>query len=159
MFIDWFFELDIPAREDWLLVGNFKISRAPDNRSRCGGNVNDMLIFNDFIRAQSLVALPIKGRSFTWSNMQLYPLVVQLDCHFTSIDWAVKYPNIIVMPLGKPVSDHSPCYVSIETRIPKAKIFRFEDFWITAPGFLVQLNVPGYDTTLLPTLMRCSAKK
>src|SRR4051812_13564 len=67
--------------------------------------------------------------------MQLNPLLVQLDWHFTSIDWAIKYPNTVVMLLGKPVSDHSPCYICIQTRIPKAKIFRFEDFWISAPGF------------------------
>src|ERR1043165_5073852 len=94
-----------------------------------------MLTFNDFIRAQSLVELPMKGRSFSWSNMQQDLLLVQLDWHFTSINWASKYPNTMVLPLGKPVSDHSSCYVCIQTRIPKAKIFRFEEFWTSAPGF------------------------
>src|SRR3954466_7540298 len=134
-FIDWLFALDIPVGEDWLFVGDFNLYRAPDNMNRAGGNVNDMLTFNDFIRAQSLVELPIKGRAFSWSNMQQDPLLVQLDWHFTSINWASKYPNTVVMPLGKLGLDHSPCYVCIQTRIPKAKIFRFEEFWISAPGF------------------------
>ena len=107
----------------------------PDNRNRGGGDANNMLLFNEIIRRQSLVELPIKGRSFMWSNMQSDPLLEQLDWHFTFVDWAVKYPNTVVMPLGKPTSDHVPCYVSIQSRIPKSKIFRFEDYWIKQPGF------------------------
>jgi len=49
-FIDWLFALDIPNGEYWLLVGDFNLYRAPDNRNRPGGNVNDMLTFNEFIR-------------------------------------------------------------------------------------------------------------
>ena len=94
-----------------------------------------MMLFNEFIRKQSLVELPIKGRSYTWSNMQNNPLLEQLDWHFTSVDWAAKYPNTVVMPLGKPTSDHVSCYVSIQSKIPKTKLFRFEDFWISQPSF------------------------
>ena len=94
-----------------------------------------MLLFNEFIRRQTLIELPIKGRSFTWSNMQTDPLLEQLDWHFTSVNWAAKYPNTVVMPLGKPTSDHVLCYVSIQSKIPKSKLFRFEDFWIKLPGF------------------------
>lgn len=65
IFTEWLFDLNIPDREDWLLVGDFNYIRAPDNRNRSGGNVNDMLVFNEFIRTQSLVELPIKGRSYT----------------------------------------------------------------------------------------------
>ena len=32
-----------------------------------------MFTFNDFIREQCLTELPIKGRNFTWSNMQQTP--------------------------------------------------------------------------------------
>ena len=42
----------------------------------------------------------------------------------------------MVFPLAKPTSDHVPCVVSISTNIPKAKIFRFENYWIHQPGFL-----------------------
>lgn len=135
LFTSWLFDLDIPNGEDWLLVGDFNYIRAPDNRSRSGGDPNDMLTFNEFIRTQSLVEIPIKGRSYTWSNMQTDPLLEQLDWHFTSVNWSATYPNTVVMPLGKPTSDHVPCYVSIQTKIPKSKIFRFEEFWTKHPGF------------------------
>jgi hypothetical protein len=33
-----------------------------------------------------------------------------------------------------------PCVVSIGTSIPKARVFRFEDYWIRLPGFLDVVN-------------------
>jgi hypothetical protein len=42
----------------------------------------------------------------------------------------------MVLPLSKPTSDHVPCVVSIDTVIPQAHIFRFENFWVDQPGFL-----------------------
>lgn len=134
-FTSWLFDLDIPLTEDWLLLGDFNFMRSPDNRNKPGGNANDMPIFNDFINYQSLVELPIKGRRYTWSNMQTDPLLEQLDWYFTSANWTAKYPNTVINPLPKPVFDHSPCVVSIESTVPKSKIFRFENFWISHPGF------------------------
>jgi len=55
-----------------------------------------------------LVELPLKGRSFTWSNMQQDPLLEQLDWFFTSINWTRYYPNTLVLPLAKIASDHIP---------------------------------------------------
>jgi len=123
IFTTWLFDRDIPHSEDWLILGDFNFIRAPDNHNRGGGDTNDMLLFNEFIRRHSLAELPIKGRSFTWSNMQSNPLLKQLDWHFTRVNWAAKYPNTVVMPPGKPTSDHVPCYVSIQSKIPKSKLF------------------------------------
>uniref|UniRef100_A0A8R7QRY1 Uncharacterized protein n=1 Tax=Triticum urartu TaxID=4572 RepID=A0A8R7QRY1_TRIUA len=78
------FDLDIPDDEDWLLYGDFKYIRAPDNRNKPGGDANDMLTFNDFIQSQALVELPLKGRQYTWSNMQTDPLLKKIDWFFTS---------------------------------------------------------------------------
>jgi hypothetical protein len=33
------------------------------------------------------------------------------------------------------VSDHIPCVVKIGSKIPKAEIFRFENYWVRRPGF------------------------
>ena len=69
-FINWLMALNIPSNEDWLLVGDFNFIRSPDNRNKPGGSYSDMITFNDFIRSQALIELPIKGREYTWSNMQ-----------------------------------------------------------------------------------------
>lgn len=129
-FTSWLFDLDIPSSEDWLIIGDFNFIRGPENRNKSGGDTTDMFTFNEFIQTQSLVELPIKGRSYTWSNMQLNPLLEQLDWYFTSANWTITYPNTSVDPLPKPVSDHTPCVISINTLMPKSKVFRFENFWI-----------------------------
>ncbi|XP_020168394.1 uncharacterized protein [Aegilops tauschii subsp. strangulata] len=79
--------------------------------------------------------LPVKGRTYTWSNMQDDPLLEQLDWFFSSTCWTTSFPNTMILPLGKPVSDHIPCVVAIESKIPKSKLFRFENFWVNHEGF------------------------
>ena len=100
------------------------------------GILQDTLIFIDVIGQLGLVELPLKGRSFTWSNMQQDPLLEQLDWFFTSVNWTTQYPNTMVHPMSKPISDHIPCKIMIGTSIPKSSIFRFENFWPEHPGFL-----------------------
>lgn len=135
LFTEWLFNIDIPNNEEWLFLGDFNYFRSPDNRNKPGGSVQDMLTFNDFIREQHLVEIPIKGRMYTWSNMQVDPLLEQIDWFLTSTKWTSTFPNTIVKPLSRPVSDHIPCSVIIETKIPRIKIFRFENYWIAHPGF------------------------
>jgi hypothetical protein len=93
------------------------------------------MVFNDAIGHLGLVELPLKGRAFTWSNMQANPLLEQLDWFFTSVNWTTSFPNTQVVPLAKITSDHIPCNVVIDTKIPKATIFRFESFWAEMAGF------------------------
>jgi hypothetical protein len=66
--------------------------------------------------------------------MQNEPLLEQLDWFFTTTEWTSTFPNTMVKPLAKPVSDHAPCLVCIETSIPKSKLFRFENYWPLHPG-------------------------
>ena len=40
----------------------------------------------------------------------LQPLLEQLDWFFTMLNWTTTFPNTLVNPLGKPVSDHSLFY-------------------------------------------------
>jgi hypothetical protein len=62
-----------------------------------GGNVDDMIKFNGTISARALVELPLKGRMFTWSNMQEQPSLEQLDwCFFTTVEWTSTFPNTLV---------------------------------------------------------------
>ena len=63
-------------------------------------------------------------------------MLEQLDWFFTTSAWISIYPNIVVLPLAKTSSDHVPCVVSIDTTIPKARVFRFENYWVDMPGFM-----------------------
>jgi hypothetical protein len=35
-----------------------------------------------------------------------------------------------VYPLSRPTLDYVPCVISIGTKIPKAQLFRFENYWL-----------------------------
>ena len=85
------------------------------------------MLFNEIIGHLGLLELPLKGRSYTWSNMQQQPLLQQLDWFFSSSSWITSYPNTVVLPMARPTSDHVPCVVQIDTVIPKAHLFRFEN--------------------------------
>ena len=88
--------------------------------------------------------------------MQHDPLLEQIDWFLTSLHWTNKYPKTLVKPLGKPVSDHIPCIVSIETKIPRSKLFRFKSYWIFHPGFMDVVqevwNKPIFNKNVAATL-------
>jgi hypothetical protein len=65
-----------------------------------------MFLFNDIIGHLGLLELPLKGRAYTWSNMQEQPLLEQLDWFFTSANWISVFPNTMVLPLAKSDSYH-----------------------------------------------------
>jgi exonuclease III len=126
-FVSWLYNLQILVTENWLLLGDFNFIHLDENRNKPGGNLHDMFLFNEIIGHLGLLELPLKGRIFAWSNMQQSPLLEQLDWFFTSSNWISCYPNSVVFPLAKKGSDHVPCVVSVDTNIPKAKIFIFEN--------------------------------
>jgi exonuclease III len=115
---------------DWIILGDFNFIRNSNDRNKPRGDVNDMLLFNEAMNNLGILELPLKGRKYTWINMQKHPLMEKLDWFFTSSSWTSSYPNTIAYPMVKPTSDHTPCVISIGTKIPKARIFRFENFWL-----------------------------
>ena len=78
-FMHWFEKIQMPDDLDWLIIGDFNLYRKPDDRNRAGGNVGDMLLFNNGISALGLVEIPLHGRKFTWTNKQHPPLLERLD--------------------------------------------------------------------------------
>lgn len=121
-------------------MGDFNFYRSDENRNRPSGNFNDSLVFNNIISHLGLIELPIKVRSYTWSNMQSSPFLNKWTGSFTSVSWTSYYPHTKVLPLARITSDHLPCKVQIGTRIPKANIFRFENFWFNHPGCFEQIS-------------------
>lgn len=134
-FINWLYNFDLTSLDDWILVGDFNLIRSLSDRNKPGGNVGDMLLFNDLIQHLDLVDIPFSGRHFTWSNMQYDPLLKKLDWVFTSSTWTNSYPTTSVICLARPISDHVQYVVSVDSHIPKASLFRFENYWVEFPGF------------------------
>jgi hypothetical protein len=140
-FITWMAEMDSTNMQLWMIMGDFNLIKGPKNRSRAGGDINNMMNFNAIIQARDLEEIPLKGRAFTWSNMQDSPLLERLDWVFTSPDWTTEYPNTLSYPLARLGSDHVPIHIQIGNNIPKSTIFRFENHWLDFDGF--------YDTVKL----------
>jgi hypothetical protein len=132
--------MQIEDDELWMLMGDFNFYRYVENRNKAGGNFQDTLTFNNIISHLGLIELPLKGRSYTWSNMQAAPLLEQIDWFFTFVAWTGIFPFSVVLPLARIASDHLPCRVQIVTSIPKANIFRFENFWLQHPECLEQIK-------------------
>jgi len=84
-FINWFRNHQVDDEENRIFLRDFNFYRSVENRNREGGNINDTLIFNDAIGQLGLVEVPLKGRSYTWSNMQINPLLEQLDWFFNPL--------------------------------------------------------------------------
>jgi exonuclease III len=62
VFLNWLKDIQINPEVDWLVVGDFNLIRGPHNRNKPGGNLQEMLLFNEVISAQGWVELPLRGR-------------------------------------------------------------------------------------------------
>ena len=69
LFLDWLKEIQMPDTIDWMNLGDFNLIRRQENRNKPGGNVNEMLLFNEAISLLGLNEIPLQGRKYTWSNM------------------------------------------------------------------------------------------
>ena len=127
-FVLWLNNLQIDDTVNWMIMGDFNFYRSLSDRNKSGGNMNDIMIFNEIISNLGLLEIPLKGRKYTWSNMQDDPLLEQIDWVFTSANWISVYPDTLLLPLARSTSDHIPCKIQIGTNIPKAQVFRFENY-------------------------------
>lgn len=149
-FAHWFRNIQMPASEDWIVMGDFNLIRSLEDRNKPGGDISEIMMFNAAISHLGIQEIPLQGRKFTWSNMQPSPLLEKLDWVFSSASWTLSYPNTSVRALDMAPSDHTPLVVNISTTIPKAKIFRFENYWMINEQFTSILNsawsAPVYHT-------------
>lgn len=133
-FVNWLHNLDSSPYELWMILGDFNMISSNADRNRPGGNNNTMMLFNSLIQTHDLEKIPLKGRQFTWSNMQASPLLEKLDWIFTSPRWTTAFPNTMATPMAHIGSNHVPILIDVGTFIPKSKIFRFGDFWLDFDG-------------------------
>jgi endonuclease/exonuclease/phosphatase family metal-dependent hydrolase len=82
--------------------------RYPENRNKLGGDPIRMLNFNLAISQLGLQEIPLKGQTFTWSNMQRQPLLEKLDWCFVSPAWSSNFPAASALTLARGASDHVP---------------------------------------------------
>jgi hypothetical protein len=71
----------MPARTNWLILGDFNLIRKIEDRNKPSGDLNDIFNFNAAISQLGIVEIALKGRKYTWSNMQPSPLDKLLPHH------------------------------------------------------------------------------
>jgi len=98
-FVQWLNNIQLNVEENWMLAGDFNFYISTSDRNRDGGNMNGIMIFNEIISNLGLMEIPLKGRNFTWSNIQSVPLLEQIDWVFTPL----KAPLAAWDPRGFPV--------------------------------------------------------
>jgi exonuclease III len=76
------------------------------------------------------------NRLYTWANNQSNLIQAALDRFFASVDWEQHFPLSSVQALSRAVSDHPPLVIDTGhvSQFPP-KLFRFEKWWISQPGF------------------------
>jgi hypothetical protein len=63
----------------WLFLGDFNFISSSDEWNKLGANTKLMMNFNVAISQLGVQEIPLKGQSYTWSNMQHQPLLEKLD--------------------------------------------------------------------------------
>jgi hypothetical protein len=79
------------------------------------GTCTGMLLFNEAISNLGLIDIPLKGRKYTWSNMQSSPLLQRLNWFFSSLSWTTSFPITMAEPLAMTTSYHVPCVISFQS--------------------------------------------
>jgi len=105
--------------QDLLIVGEFNLMRGPENRNKPGGDITELLFFNEAISSLGLLEIPLLGKQFTWSNKQQPPLLERIDW-FLLPSLGLKGgdpPHVLVL---LPCYDFTPFLLS---RVPAIDIF------------------------------------
>lgn len=69
-FTQWFEAIKMEVEDLWLFMGDFNFMGSLDNRNQAGGNIDDIIKLNEIAISLALLEMAIKGRQYTWSNMQ-----------------------------------------------------------------------------------------
>lgn len=70
VFLDWFKRIEMSEDFTWLIVCDFNLIRSSSNRNKPGGNIQEMLKFNEEISRLRRVEISLKGYKYTWTNKQ-----------------------------------------------------------------------------------------
>lgn len=71
-----------------------------------------------------------------WSNERQTATLEKIDHVFVWNEWDDAYPSCFLSALGTAVSDHCSLMLDLNVDISTRKIFRFEEFWCKAEGFM-----------------------
>ncbi|XP_073355103.1 uncharacterized protein [Aegilops tauschii subsp. strangulata] len=119
-----------------IINGDFNLVKGEAERSSGRANRRMVAKFRHTINCLGLHDMPLVGRKFTWCNDQQRLIITRLDWVLFNNDWEEIYPISDLLALSSNISDHCPLMLSCAAGHPRARRFRFENFWCKLPGFL-----------------------
>lgn len=79
--------------------------------------------------------LPLRGADFTWSNLQINPVMSRLDRYLVSTDWLEIFSDVSQKVLPRPILDHCPLLLETGLKDWGPPPFRIELMWLSGKGF------------------------
>ncbi|CAN1250788.1 hypothetical protein LINPERPRIM_LOCUS7518 [Linum perenne] len=111
-------------------LGDFNLIRAPEDSTSLSPNRMEMSWFNEWCDDLEMIELPLRGASFTWSNLRSSPAQSRIDRVFTSLEWDSQYPGFTLSSQTRTCSDHSPLIVACGSIPRVCRPWRFENMWL-----------------------------
>ncbi|XP_012849562.1 PREDICTED: uncharacterized protein LOC105969349, partial [Erythranthe guttata] len=119
--------------EPWLVMGDFNCVMSPEEKT--GGNIPtnyELKDFNETVLGLGVEDIPYTGTFFTWSNSAVDNTIwSKLDRAMVNSAWYDQMPVTKAdFQAPGPISDHSPCIVTIHRESNKGQTpFRFFNMW------------------------------
>ncbi|XP_071712698.1 uncharacterized protein [Rutidosis leptorrhynchoides] len=116
-------------------LGDFNSVCSPDERLRESVDLNHIASFNNFISNANLFDQSLSNDEFTWEG----PLgkLSRIDRVLINAQWATSWPDAILQTGLSEQSDHKPIIWGKRLMNWGLKPFRFNNAWLSKPGFLV----------------------
>nr|BDI54638.1 retrotransposon protein, putative, unclassified [Triticum aestivum] len=132
----------------WLVAGDFNLIARQEDKSNDLINRRMLGRFRAKLNRLELKELYLNGRRYTWSNERQRATLEKLDHVFVTNEWDEAFPTCFLSALGTTISDHCPLMLDMNVEVKTHKRFRFESFWVKAPGFMETVQV-AWDSTSL----------
>ncbi|KAK8985026.1 hypothetical protein V6N11_082645 [Hibiscus sabdariffa] len=118
----------------WCVLGDSNIiSNQSKKEGGSSGDNSHIGWFHELLDSTRLLDLPIKGGTFTWSNMRCddEAIVEKLDRILISNEWSLKFPKAIGILEAVIASDHNPIVLLFEgLKKRRKREFKFESQWL-----------------------------
>ncbi|KAL4291925.1 hypothetical protein GQ457_14G007740 [Hibiscus cannabinus] len=119
------YDIQLPV----IVGGDFNVVKCREEKIGSSGDSRSMGKFNEFIRDNELVDLPMGGKFFTWFRREPRFTASVLDRFLVSPEVIVWFPNLSQLALPRKLSDHCPIFLR-EVQIKcKHRPFKWFTHW------------------------------
>ncbi len=123
-----------------MLRGYFNVIRYPTECLGAVRFISTMNAFSEFISSYGLLDIPMERGRFTWSNNREAEAMSCIDQFLYSPGWEEAFPTITQRRLSRILSDHFPILLECSQFSRGRRLFRFENMWLKAKGFMEQVK-------------------